>query len=118
MSEDKVPESDEVLERMSTDPDNPLGWIESKNNPIFGNRTYWWVRIGDLYLGVLPEGWQTPDGRPINGHPWFISQGRKGNADLEPKMLAEGDEETPEKARMAATMWYNRNRNDIPERRP
>jgi hypothetical protein len=103
-----VPESPEVLQQALQDP-TLVGWNESEGDPRF-NYTYWWARIHDLYLGVLPRGFA-----PVYYY-WFVGQGRKGDPDFDSKNLIAGHEATPEAAREAATTWYNRNRMNIKER--
>jgi hypothetical protein len=108
--DDKVPESAEVLQQALTDP-SLQGWNETSTDPMFQFQTYWWIRVGDLYLGVLPHGWTGAD-----GHFWFVGQGRNGDPDLDSVHLTTGLEVTPEAAREAAAGWYNRNRNSIKPR--
>ena len=108
---DEVPESDEILQHALQDP-GLQGWHETSGDPVFEGKTYWWIKLDDLYLGVLPQGWS--DG---NDYPWFVSQGRNGDPDNDPRRIAIGRRDTPEAAREAATMWYNRNRSKIKPRR-
>lgn len=104
---ERVPESEDVLRAALYDKTRAaqgLGWTENPGtDPHMPGVTYWWVAIGDFYLGVIP------DNDPVR-YTWFVSQGRYGDRDRDPKTIGAGEEATPEKAREEATMCYNRNR--------
>jgi hypothetical protein len=91
--------SPHIKRRGGTVPTESLEWQEITNDPHFPEVTYWYVRSGDMYIGVMPQ----TDG----SFGWFVGQGRQGDADNDPMVLKTGEQTNAEDARIEAARWYS-----------
>jgi hypothetical protein len=107
----EVPVSDEVMTQVLKDPTLP-GWTEVTDDPHMAGVTFWYVKCGPFYCGVIPE----PHSRR-NRFVWWVSQGIGDDPDDDVQMIKRGVAPTPEAARVAAATFFNRTARKLPARR-
>ena len=97
-----APVSDEVMEHALKDSTLP-GWTEVTGDPRMPDVTFWFVKYGPFYGGVMPD----PHSRAPK-YVWWISQGIGDDPDDDAQLVKKGNAPDPETARVQAATWFNR----------